>query len=141
MTTDFASFSLIFQSTLPRGERPKFDVSNCGSLTISIHAPARGATITHDTLFLLFVDFNPRSREGSDLFRHELQKRLLLFQSTLPRGERQGLFFLFRHELQFQSTLPRGERHSDDSNESGEDGFQSTLPRGERRQHHRARFC
>ena len=56
----------LFQSTLPRGER-RFSSQHVSTPKfISIHAPARGATITHDTLFLFFVDFNPRSREGSD---------------------------------------------------------------------------
>ena len=58
-----------------------------------------------------------------------------MFQSTLPRGERQvrtEQTFLFS---MFQSTLPRGERplQADKSEPSGL--FQSTLPRGER---HRA---
>ena len=37
-----------------------------GNLAISIHAPAKGATIT--ALFVRFFrdNFNPRSREGSD---------------------------------------------------------------------------
>ena len=35
---------------------------------ISIHAPARGATISSTRLQLMVTDFNPRSREGSDDF-------------------------------------------------------------------------
>ena len=34
-----------FQSTLPRGERPKFFHNFFGIFSISIHAPARGATV------------------------------------------------------------------------------------------------
>ena len=123
----------IFQSTLPRGERPNETVTYNDVKNISIHAPARGATpvilsgLKHSIIFqstlprgerhnflsvnpLLFWNFNPRSREGSDcfqistfgtisisihapargatLFRHGLRKQWLLFQSTLPRGER-----------------------------------------------------
>ena len=37
----------------------------CGK-KISIHAPARGATATASVGFARFVNFNPRSREGSD---------------------------------------------------------------------------
>ena len=33
---------------------------------ISIHAPAKGATIVRSILILLLMNFNPRSREGSD---------------------------------------------------------------------------
>ena len=37
---------------------------------ISIHAPAKGATTTVVVLLSVFVDFNPRSREGSDYFHN-----------------------------------------------------------------------
>ena len=36
---------------------------------ISIHAPAKGATIILGTVYLIMFDFNPRSREGSDVQR------------------------------------------------------------------------
>ena len=36
-------------------------------MRISIHAPAKGATVTVDPLKPLKNDFNPRPREGSDL--------------------------------------------------------------------------
>ena len=36
--------------------------------------------------------------------------KLLQFQSTLPRGERQEEVAAFKDKLKFQSTLPRGER-------------------------------
>ena len=79
---------IIFQSTLPRGERHSVIYPKLPYITISIHAPARGAT-------------------WSNFFQMFTYK---LFQSTLPRGERhkicrQILFFGL-----FQSTLPRGER-------------------------------
>ena len=35
---------------------------------ISIHAPAKGATIKQQQTRKKMRDFNPRSREGSDLF-------------------------------------------------------------------------
>ena len=80
---------LIFQSTLPRGERHCSALSTPNRYGISIHAPARGATrfrffrcsffsfqstlprgerhtlVVHQSPFL---NFNPRSREGSDCF-------------------------------------------------------------------------
>ena len=97
-----------FQSTLPRGERPGFTTvkqyvqnfnprSREGSdylfeniiyhALISIHAPARGAT--------LYLNQQPAQN---------------LFQSTLPRGERLPLTYATTKLLSFQSTLPRGER-------------------------------
>ena len=54
-----------FQSTLPRGERPKaigVDVSKI----ISIHAPTRGATSRRFHPSKKRNYFNPRSHEGSD---------------------------------------------------------------------------
>ena len=54
---------------------------------VSIHAPAWGAT--------------PVNRFNAVV---------LLFQSTLPRGERRGLLCFDCLALKFQSTLPRGER-------------------------------
>ena len=57
---------------------------------ISIHAPARGATLKdHKVTFIS------------------------IFQSTLPRGER-PIYFIYKFHFKiFQSTLPRGERHAD----------------------------
>ena len=56
----------LFQSTLPHGERPQLVDVEASRSTVSIHAPARGATYGL------------------------LHKRLMapLFQSTLPHGER-----------------------------------------------------
>ena len=57
-------------------------------LVISIHAPTRGATYSDIAGLLLFLDFNPRSHEGSDAAESAGAATLQLFQSTLPRGER-----------------------------------------------------
>ena len=79
--------SNLFQSTLPRRERRgRHDHQRRGGL-ISIHAPAKGAT----SRFLGVpppLDFNPRSREGSDGGPAPVLARGLTFQSTLPRRER-----------------------------------------------------
>ncbi len=58
---------------------------------ISIHAPARGATIRFRPRPTKQFDFNPRSREGSDYLPMLLMTEPSLFQSTLPRGERRCL--------------------------------------------------
>ena len=56
--------------------------------------------------------FNPRSREGSDDILYEVQIiGSVVFQSTLPRGERLVASSVVSTRLAFQSTLPRGERH------------------------------
>ncbi len=101
-------------------------------LKISIHAPARGATTLFPLLFPILINFNPRSREGSDAPYSVLFRGCDTFQSTLPRGERRqmplfqsdaehisihapargatrALMFTLEWWL-FQSTLPRGER-------------------------------
>ena len=103
---------MVFQSTLPRGERlmpvhsvPGLDNFNPRShegsdtgeileititITISIHAPTRGATHFVHTLCFCSIYFNPRSHEGSDLTSTFQSITVQKFQSTLPRGERHG---------------------------------------------------
>ena len=55
-----------FQSTLPRGERPNLLFVKNSDNYISIHAPARGATVSLTVWDQSSGHFNPRSREGSD---------------------------------------------------------------------------
>ena len=57
---------------------------------ISIRAPARGATHWQMVLESTSWYFNPRSREGSDNTHSPSSLRFALFQSALPRGERQN---------------------------------------------------
>ena len=150
------SFALLsFQSTLPRGERLQSKIPKTRRRSISIHAPARGATNQSLVKAYAVLNFNPRSREGSDVLPHPLGPRIKLFQSTLPRGERLDISSWYQRFLLFQSTLPRGERlaritcfcfafsisiHAPARGATGGLGavepclrFQSTLPRGERR--------
>ena len=104
-----------FQSTLPRGERPvdflvkyvkpevsihapaggatKLYVDGPYSILVSIHAPAGGATIQEPAHLWSGAGFNPRSRGGSDPRPRPPTKKNILFQSTLPRGERQSPFW------------------------------------------------
>ncbi len=120
-----------FQSTLPRGERLLLLPCSVPPFSISIHAPARGAT------------WHTRYPQKSDQFqstlpRGERQNRkqkgdfAQKFQSTLPRGERQEQMFPQLRMPQFQSTLPRGERLRQGATCRKSRIFQSTLPRGER---------
>ena len=142
-----------FQSALPRGERQQIGGSPDEDRNISIHAPARGATI-----------------------QLHLTQCCSVFQSTLPRGERHHAGFaafyvgisihaptrgatiskrvsspslrisihaptrgatvdggLCEECQKFQSTLPRGERRYSERQMQRIVQFQSTLPRGERR--------
>ena len=57
----------------------------------------------------------------------------MIFQSTLPREERQRYtFFIPSQLIAFQSTLPREERPSAGAATGSLAKFQSTLPREER---------
>ena len=102
----------IFQSTLPRRERLRRTQPLYVLNAISIHAPAKGATLTTRVMVgpekfqstlprrerrsnlegirFYSVYFNPRSREGSDRGRLRTSAPFEIFQSTLPRRERPG---------------------------------------------------
>ena len=58
------------------------------------------------------VNFNPRSREGSDLPQSSVIVQSYSFQSTLPRRERRFVVQVHIVDVKFQSTLPRRERHT-----------------------------
>ena len=59
----------LFQSALPRGERPVREAGRSVMQMISIRAPARGATHPVKEISRSLLDFNPRSREGSDWYQ------------------------------------------------------------------------
>ena len=99
---------------------------------ISIHAPAKGATSNISAGSSLILDFNPRSREGSDSFCHNRNIKISKFQSTLPRRERRQQSLYSVKDLLFQSTLPRRERLYAIVCRMIYNLFQSTLPRRER---------
>ena len=65
--------------------------NNLSSLSVSIHAPAWGATGPCSSVVRQTSGFNPRSRVGSDVIVQVLAMLVMLFQSTLPRGERQDI--------------------------------------------------
>ena len=75
-----------FQSTLPRGERRKAPCQGYIS-KISIHAPARGATMQLGSeLQLDTISIHAPARGATGSRRN--RKGDNIFQSTLPRGER-----------------------------------------------------
>lgn len=77
---------------------------------ISIHAPARGATIEVQRDEVGIIDFNSRSREGSDASLSGIFLVFCKFQSALPRGERPCPYPLRGAQVGFQPALPQGER-------------------------------
>ena len=99
---------------------------------ISIHAPARGATIRNDDKPAPDLHFNPRSREGSDQITKMPVINVKRFQSTLPRGERHADRFCVFSIIDISIHAPaRGATQSWQQG-YGYKEFQSTLPRGER---------
>ena len=55
---------------------------------ISIHTPAKGATVFHATQAMTITDFNPHTREGCDGALHGSVLGMDKFQSTHPRRVR-----------------------------------------------------
>ena len=90
--------TVVFQSTRPRGTRPRKAYHEM-ELQVSIHASARDAT--HASGFL---------------------RSAAVFQSTRPRGTRQEIFRQVLGEDRFQSTRPRGTRLADCDAGGGCDG-------------------
>ena len=109
MDTDILGYH-IFQSTLPRGERQNpcciilarcnFNPRSHGGSDIFFDAPTLtsknfnprshgGSDIFRSGRYSGITDFNPRSHGGSDTFSIYPYVRVVKFQSTLPRGERQ----------------------------------------------------
>ena len=133
-----------------------------GSLRISIHAPAKGATQMHfpfppDTVHFNprfregsdFVcrgksgglgDFNPRSREGSDRSRMASSYVPDVFQSTLPRRERRDLLSFFTNVYLISIHAPAKGATQAHCASCLHYTFQSTLPRRERLGHHTFRL-
>ncbi len=100
---------------------------------ISIHAPARGATLYILADFMTQLNFNPRSREGSDSLIRECTSVFSNFNPRSREGSDSGGSQHLLPPCLFQSTLPRGERHKQPCRDGSRGRFQSTLPRGERR--------
>ena len=99
-----------FQSTPPRGGRRHPPHRGLCPCTISIHAPARGATIFTAAASPASRDFNPRPREGGDCKTCGADIAKSAFQSTPPRGGRPSSALRLPKIPSFQSTPPRGGR-------------------------------
>ena len=106
---------------------------------------------------VVFDNFNPRSRKGSDVGCVFCTRSKDIFQSTLPQGERLSLqgvagyvtvdfnprsrkgsdiLSAFPTNVLLYNFNPRSRKGSDEEKNTGRlrlSGFQSTLPQGERR--------
>ena len=148
------AISTIFQSTLPRGERP---CSQSMSFHIQLFQSTlpRGERHSAACWSAFSANFNPRSREGSDGRSDTARTVYGEFQSTLPRGERHGSAAPVRnqHHISIHAPARGATRYQDISDTISDISihapargatanwilvmipriFQSTLPRGERR--------
>ena len=79
-------------------------------MLISIHAPTRGATLWKSGHVGVYIDFNPRSHEGSDLQRLVYHEIIVISIHAPTRGATLLWSLLSMLRAIFQSTLPRGER-------------------------------
>ena len=85
--------------------------SSRGHLAISIHAPARGATIIHLELAVLDNDFNPRPPRGGRPAPQRLHVQGIQFQSTPPaRGGDHDAGGCLQSLYHFNPRPPRGGR-------------------------------
>ena len=77
---------------------------------VSIHAPAKGATLLESHQGSFLKSFNPRSREGSDGISSQRVDGLSCFNPRSREGSDIGSGSFADTILMFQSTLPRRER-------------------------------
>ena len=82
---------IAFQSTLPRRERPFPRYINNSHTVISIHAPAKGATVDPVDGFCYFWSFQSTLPRRERLMTFSISDSISRFQSTLPRRERQDI--------------------------------------------------
>ena len=102
---------VLFQSTLPRRERRSYLRRYQYLYLISIHAPAKGATFLSRACSSGSKNFNPRSREGSDVKGVCWHKRMGISIHAPAKGATIPALLLVSNPILFQSTLPRRERH------------------------------
>ncbi len=79
----FLAFRKISIHAPARGATSKLLIKSI-PFSISIHAPARGATSDTIKVPVLFMDFNPRSREGSDAVLRPLLECVILISIHAP---------------------------------------------------------
>ena len=99
----------MFQFTHPGGVRP-LALSRCGcSLSVSIHAPGRGAT-SHDSKTIRVIPFQFTHPGGVRLHSLKFIAHIGEFQFTHPGGVRQSSRETHATDTRFQFTHPGGVR-------------------------------
>ena len=144
---------LLFQSTLPREERHGTRIFSTLIINFNPRSHERSdlrvpsikpikknfnprsherSDLTSFVKYFSLRNFNPRSHERSDAIPTIPTSKKLLFQSTLPREERQNFLLLLKFGIRYFN--PRSHERSDLAHKSfpSHQVFQSTLPREER---------
>ena len=100
-----------FQSTLPRRERPADNKFNSMPCQFQSTLPRRERHIHDVRISIACLDFNPRSREGSDFVISLSASSMINFNPRSREGSDFGKILVVKIHQPFQSTLPRRERH------------------------------
>ena len=151
--------SHIFQSTLPHGVRPIVTIEMVKQFSISIHAPAWGATASvgmkaHQIQISIHapawgatasaliaghctIDFNPRSRMGCDDYAEAIRLGIVNISIHAPRmGSDAPPHRCYRIPRYFNPRSPHGERHPLLPRNRPYEHFNPRSPHGERQQKH-----
>ena len=121
----------MFQSTHPHGVRRNRNDDGSLQHSVSIHAPARGATGRNlTTMKNTYVSIHAPARGATEPLLYP--PRSFMFQSTHPHGVRPPVTTPKPTSRAFQSTHPHGVRLGLALLLAGCDKFQSTHPHGVR---------
>ena len=107
--TRWTTINLRFQSTHPRGVRPRSLNTFPTPSKVSIHAPTRGATFNPFQCLQDWKSFNPRTHEGCDKVMALVHLEILVSIHAPTRGATGSRNVIYAHQG-FQSTHPRGVR-------------------------------
>ena len=146
---------MLFQFTLPRGERRHNDILVCPACGFQSTLPQGERPYPGHSLTAILNNFNPRSHKGSDYHSHggnwddwkisihaptrgatvdgRRKKTVVIFQSTLPQGERRFFHGGICPVCDFNPRSHKGSDFFPPPAIIKNIGFQSTLPQGERR--------
>ena len=85
----------LFQPTLPQGERLSPLLYPAGDGIFQPTLPQGERRVCFHWFTVTFINFNPRSRKGSDAHSMTTYNHVNQFQPTLPQGERRLVVVLF----------------------------------------------
>ncbi len=133
LTTRSVGRVVPFQSTRPHGARPVDEHRSLGDQDVSIHAPARGATVLPLARRPLLLQFQSTRPHGARLAKPSDPVAPGCFNPRARTGRDECGLQSNSSLVWFQSTRPHGARHAQQAREPGPALFQSTRPHGARR--------